>query len=205
MTHSLSGTYAMAAPRRDADPLDTRLGALMRAAQGGDRRAYEALLRECEPLIRRTVRRAGLAADRVDDAVQETLLTLHHARQTYDPARSFAAWLTVIAQRRAIDVLRRCGRADRREVHAPIAYETHADGTADAASGWEDAGRAREVQAAIAGLSAGQREAVEHLALRDQSLAEAAAATGKTPGALKVNLHRALKSLRGRLGGDERA
>ncbi len=40
------------------------------------------------------------------------------------------------------------------------------------------------------------REAIEHLLLRERSLAEAAAATGRKTGALKVNLHRALKSLR---------
>ena len=36
-----------------------------------------------------------------------------------------------------------------------------------------------------------------------KSLAEAAAETGKTGGALKVNLHRALKALRLRLEGED--
>jgi DNA-directed RNA polymerase specialized sigma24 family protein len=44
---------------------------------------------------------------------------------------------------------------------------------------------------------------VERLALREQSLAEAAAETGKTTGALKVNFHRALKALRLHLGGED--
>ena len=44
----------------------------------------------------------------------------------------------------------------------------------------------------------GQREAVELLAVRQRSLAEAAEEAGKTKGALKVNLHRALKALRDR-------
>lgn len=183
------------------DVFDTRLGGLMRAAQAGDKRAYAELLEACEPVIRRAARRVGLVDDRIEDAVQETLLTLHHARRTYDPARSFSAWLSVIAQRRAIDTLRRSGRNERREVHAPLAYEQHVDAEANAARGWEDAGRARELQAAIATLSASQREAVEHLALREQSLAEASVATGKTTGALKVNLHRALKALRTKLSG----
>ena len=46
---------------------------------------------------------------------------------------------------------------------------------------------------------AGQRQAIEELALRERTLAEAAAATGRSTGALKVNLHRALKALRGQL------
>ena len=48
--------------------------------------------------------------DRIDDVVQETLTTVHRARQTYDPSRSFAAWLRTIAQRRSIDGLRHHGR-----------------------------------------------------------------------------------------------
>ena len=185
------------------DVPDRRLAELMRQVQDGDKRAYATLLRDCEPIIRRAARRAGVADDRVEDVVQETLVTLHNARQTYDPSRSFTAWLSVIAQRRAIDVLRRSGRRDRREIHAPLIYEQHADPDADAARGWEETGRARDLRVAIGGLSASQREAVEHLALREQSLAEAARETGKTTGALKVNLHRAIKALRQKLGGKD--
>ena len=193
-------SVAMASPATGADINDRRLAALMRDAQSGDRRAYATLLRDCEPIIRRSARRAGVTGDRIEDVVQETLLTLHNARQTYDPSRSFTAWLSVIARRRGIDALRRTGRSDRREVHAPLVYEQHADSSADAGRGWEDAGRAKDLKAAIAELSPSQREAVEHLSIREQSLAEASVETGKTTGALKVNFHRALKALRGRLG-----
>ena len=41
--------------------------------------------------------------------------------------------------------------------------------------------------AAIGKLPARQREAVEHLAVREQSLAEAAVATGRTTGSLRVD------------------
>lgn len=184
------------------DVNDHRLGELMARAQTGDRAAYARLLRDCEPIIRKAARRAGLSGDTIDDAIQETLLTLHNARQTYDPTRSFTAWLTTIAQRRAIDVRRRTGRNERREVHAPLVYESHADETVDPTRGWEDAGRAGQLKAAISTLSPSQREAIEEIGLADRSLSEAAAVTGKTTGALKVNFHRAMKVLRGRLGGD---
>ncbi len=195
MEASFIGEQVMSRASAASDDLDSRLGALMIAVQAGDRRAYAELLRACEPFIRRVGRRAGVTDDRLNDVVQETLLTLHNARATYDPTRSFSAWLGVIAQRRAIDILRRHGRAARREIHAPIAYEDHPDDGPDPARGWERDG------AAIARLPEGQREAVERLALHEQSLAEAAAETGKSTGALKVNLHRALKALRSRLGG----
>ncbi len=56
---------------------------------------------------------------------------------------------------------------------------------------------------AVEQLPPGQREAVEALALRQLSLDEASLATGKTKGALKVNMHRALNALRARFGGDD--
>jgi RNA polymerase sigma-70 factor (ECF subfamily) len=82
----------------------------MVAAQAGDRAAYETLLRDCIPFIKRVARGQGIRPDLIDDVVQETLLTVHRARQTYDPNRSFTAWLRTIAQRRAIDVLREVKR-----------------------------------------------------------------------------------------------
>jgi RNA polymerase sigma-70 factor (ECF subfamily) len=175
---------------------DARRAAQMAAAQAGDRAAYEALLRDCVPFIKAIAGRQGVPADRCDDVAQEVLLTIHHARQTYDPARSFNAWLRVIAERRAIDLLRQLRRHGAREMHAPVAYESHADDGANPARGVEHAEAAQRVDEALATLPPRQREAVEALILKEQSLAEASLATRRSSGSLKVNLHRALKALR---------
>jgi RNA polymerase sigma-70 factor (ECF subfamily) len=172
---------------------------MMAAAQAGDRVVYEKLLRECIPLIRRLAHRPGVQPGALDAVVQEVLLTVHRARQTYDPARPFVAWLSTIATRRAIDLLRQRGRESRREVHAPVTYEAYSDPDSSPAETCERAGRAKALDEAVAGLSSGQWEAVEHLALRQRSLAEASAVTGRSEGALKVNLHRALKTLQARV------
>jgi RNA polymerase sigma-70 factor (ECF subfamily) len=185
--------------QRSAD--DLRRSVQMAAAQAGDRVAYEALLRDCVPLIRAVALRRGVAADYVEDVVQDVLLTIHRARQTYDPNRSFTAWLRTIAERRAVDLLRRVGRQRTREVHAPLAFEAFADERAGPAdSGAAAGGRVNE---ALGSLPERQREAVRLLVLEEHSLSEAAVATRRSKGALKVNLHRALKALRGRFGGDE--
>ncbi len=175
----------------------------MVAAQGGDGAAYQALLRECLPVIQAISRGQGVPADRVGDVTQDVLLTIHRVRHTYDPSRPFTAWLRAITQRRAIDVLRRSSRQGARELQAPIAYDAFPDPSADLVGALEQSGRASRLRAAVATLPAGQREAVEHLALQERSLAEAAALTGKTTGSLKVNLHRALKALRLRLDGED--
>lgn len=55
----------------------------------------------------------------------------------------------------------------------------------------------------LAALPERQREAVQILMLEERSLAEAAVATGSSKGALKVNLHRALKALRAKFSGTD--
>lgn len=175
--------------------LEDRLSAAMAASQAGDATAYRALLRDCLPVIAGMARAQGVRPEGVDDVVQDTLLTIHKARATYDPARPFLPWLRAITQRRAIDVIRRSGRRPQ-EVHDPIAYEAHVDVGPAPGQAIETRERNRTLADAVAALPPGQREAVEHLAFRERSLDETAALTGRSKGALKVNLHRALKALR---------
>lgn len=180
--------------------VDRRLTAAMAAAQKGDKAAYQIVLRECVPIVQRIARHQGAAADFLDDVVQDVLVTVHGARATYDPSRSFVAWLTAITQRRTIDLLRKRGRRGAHEIYAPEAIETHA-----AADNPEtDAVRRSEQQqlhSFVAQLPEGQREAVRALALEENSLEDASKSTGRTKTALKVNLHRAIKTLRARMGG----
>lgn len=186
----------------DEAETERRWRQLMTAAQDGDRAAYERLLRDILPFLRALVSSQHRARDRVEEVVQEVLLTVHRVRHTYDPARPFRPWLAAIARRRSIDALRRRFRTEMHEVSDETAYETFADPAAN---------RPMEVSAAteglgeaIAGLSPPQREAIELLKLRELSLAEASDLSGKSIAALKVNVHRAIKSLRKRLQGEER-
>jgi RNA polymerase sigma factor (sigma-70 family) len=175
---------------------DARRSALMAAAQTGDRTAYATLLRDCVSFIVSVARRRGVPPDRTDDVVQDVLLTVHRARATYDPARSFNAWLSVIVERRAIDILRTVRRRGAREVHAPSAYESHVDETVDLSAGMEQEEKVKRIGAALTELPPRQREAVQHLMLDEKSLDDVAVMTGRSKGALKVNLHRALNALR---------
>jgi RNA polymerase sigma factor (sigma-70 family) len=186
--------------RREAD---RRQSALMVAAQAGDRVAYETLLRGCIPMIRSVAYGQGVPSHAIDDVVQETLLTLHRARHTYDPTRPFSAWLRTIAQRRAIDVVRHHGYRAARELHAPIPYENHPDSGDNPEQALGRTDRAAELARAADTLPSGQRDAVRHVVIMEQSLEEAAAATRRTAGAVKVNLHRAMKALRARMTGKE--
>ncbi|MGZ3409399.1 MAG: RNA polymerase sigma factor [Xanthobacteraceae bacterium] len=185
----------------ETNPADERRAALMEAAQAGDRAAYTTLLRECVPFIRSVASRR-VPVDRIDDVVQDALLTIHRARRTYDSRYSLSAWLHTIADRRAIDISRRITREARREIHAPLLYEQHADEALDPARAEDQSDAVFRVRSAVATLPAGQREAVQRLVLDEQSLNAAAQKTGRSEGALKVNLHRAIKTLRMKLERD---
>ena len=167
--------------------------ALLAAAQRGDARAYRAFLEAILPFARAIARRRLRSDEQVEDAVQDALLTLHRVRHTYQPGRPVEPWLAAIVARRAIDVARRSGRIAARELSDEAALETFADPQANRL---EAAEAADSVAHMLGELTPKQREALELLKLKEMSLAEASAASGQSIGALKVNVHRAIRRLR---------
>ena len=178
-------------------PARAEWSTLMARAQEGDQQAYRDLLRQIAPYIRSLARRAGLAPDDCGDAVQDVLLTLHAVRHTYDPSRPFAPWLVGISRHRLTDHMRSRVRRQAREVELTTEHEAT---IAAVTANLETRDEARRLRAAVTRLPAVQRQAIELLKLKELSLAEAAASSGRTEGALKVSVHRAIKSLRAVLG-----
>lgn len=195
-----SGLAAAALDDRDAR--DLRWSRMMAAAQAGDRRAYEDLLRECLPLLRQICRARLRDATEAEDAVQDTLLTIHRARASYDASRPFRPWLVAITERRALDRIRARGRRSGREAALDLAADLPAPtGSADAAL---DADRAAaKLRDAVQDLPQSQRTALGLTKLQDMSLQEASVRSGMSVGAIKVATHRAMQTLRRRLTGQE--
>jgi RNA polymerase sigma-70 factor (ECF subfamily) len=193
MVAAMIGTTGNATAR---DVQELRWAGLMAEAQAGHARAYETLLREVTPRIRALCRARLRNTAEVEDAVQDTLLTLHQLRHTYDPTRPFGPWLTAIATRRAIDRLRRHGRTSGRESQVDDLPESAAAVAPEA----EQKLAARHLREAVAELPESQRTALRLAKLEDLPLAEASARSGLSVGALKVATHRALRTLRKRFG-----
>jgi RNA polymerase sigma-70 factor (ECF subfamily) len=179
---------------------DGRWESWMIAAQAGDARAYDLLLRDCLPLLRAVARRRLRDAHEAEDAVQDTLLTIHRMLAAYDPSRPLRPWIVAIAERRCIDRLRRHGRGAGRETPIDDHAETLA---APVTETGETRIAGRELRDAVAGLPESQRTALRLAKFEDLPLAEAARRSGLSVGALKVATHRALKTLRRRLGGED--
>src|SRR6266568_837813 len=173
-----------------------RVAALMKAAQAGEADAYVQLMQQLAPRLRLIVLRyrSFLAAEDIEDLVQDVLLSLHAVRATYDPQRPFMLWLLAIARNRLADGARRYARREAHEVQVenlPVTFSD--DGTNTEREAYRDPQALRQ---AIQGLPRGQRAAIEMLKLREMSLKEAATASGISIGALKVSVHRAVIALR---------
>lgn len=167
------------------------LSALMQSARQGDDEAYRRLLGEVATWLRVVVRRGLTAAGRptadCEDVVQETLLAMHLKRDTWDDTRPIAPWLRAIARHKLADHLRRRGFTDHVDIDeiadtAALAVENEAPATIDS-------------QTLLASLPDRQRRIVQEISIEGQRAAEVAQRLGISEGAVRVSLHRALKTL----------
>jgi RNA polymerase sigma-70 factor (ECF subfamily) len=172
-------------PLRDLD-----WSIMMARAQAGDRDAYRRLLGAIAPYLHVRARARLGSAEEAEDAVQDILLTIHEARKSYDPARPFGPWLAAIADRRIVDRLRRRNR--RHKLREAVATDEPAYDPAQDRVVLDS----RALDSAIASLTSDQEQAIRLLKIEERSLAETAAQTGQSVGALKAATHRAMKALR---------
>src|SRR5215207_9480918 len=77
------------------------LGRLVDAAQAGDERAWTALVRRLEPMLRAVARRSGLSGTEIDDVVQTTWLRLVENLGDLRTPDAVGGWLAVTLRREA--------------------------------------------------------------------------------------------------------
>ena len=177
----------------------------MAAAQQGDRDSYRRLLQSVGPVLARIVRGRWPRAEAADveDAVQETLIALHSARHLYHPTRPLLPFLIGLLRYRGLDVLRRRRRIAEAET-ALDDTEPNKPGETffpfDMDNSQEAAVDGVTLRQEIGRLPQQQRQALQLMKLEGMSLKEASAASGMSITALKVATHRAIQSLRKRLG-----
>ncbi|HEY5678284.1 MAG TPA: sigma-70 family RNA polymerase sigma factor [Myxococcales bacterium] len=170
---------------------DRRLSALMTKAQGGDGPAYEMLLAEVLVLVRAFARRRLRQPDALEDVTQETLLSIHRDRHTYDPLRPFLPWMYAIARHRLFDFAEKQRRRSRNEISAASGMEDGAPAqiaSQDAPDGF--------LRRALALLSTAQREVIAMLKVDGLSVAEISRRTGRSQSSVKITAHRGYEKLR---------
>ena len=153
-------------------------------AQGGDKLCYASLLTECEKWLRRYYGRK-INPSAIDDLVQETLISLHRKRASYDPTKAFLPWLAAIGRYRWIDSLRKIYRHE----HDQLFEEMVADPQDEDVT-------ARVSLARLLGMiPEKQAEVISLVKIEGLSINEASAMTGQSESLVKVNIHRGLKKL----------
>jgi RNA polymerase sigma factor (sigma-70 family) len=105
---------------------------LVRAAGGADQQAWDELVKEFSPVLRRVVGAFRLHAHQVDDVVQATWLRLVVSIATIEDPAAIPGWLVTTARREAIRSLRTArgellfGEVHDTEQSAPWSAEDHA-------------------------------------------------------------------------------
>ena len=161
----------------------------------GDGAAYAELLRKLQGHLRAYfARRIGRAAE-AEDLLQETLIAMHTRRETYDPSRPFTAWVYAIARYKLIDYFRRTKRRAEEPLDDPDTLFTSADAQAAEAQ--------LDVERLLHKLPEKTRRLIRDVKIEGLSTAEAAARHNISESAVKVGVHRGLKSLGARIGDRE--
>lgn len=156
---------------------------LMRRAQAGDSQSYRALLDGCRHwLLRYYAHR--IAPYMVEDLVQDTLMSIHAKRASYDPARPFYPWLAAIARYRWIDALRKQTQTEEL-LPGDVLVEHEEDAVLSRLS----------LDSLLAHLPPAQANAIMLTKIEGRSIEDAGRICGQSASLVKVNVHRGLKRL----------
>ena len=169
---------------------ESDLKPLWLCAQLGDEAAYRQSLELIATRLRGFLRRRMQSLpDDVEDLVQETLLALHVQRASYDPTLPISAWVTAIARHKLVDLWRRRGRRD--ALHDVLDEVDESLLAVESDQGIVQ----RDLFHLLMTLPEAQRQAIVWTKLEGLSVAEAAARSGASESAIKVQVHRGLKRL----------
>lgn len=178
---------------RDAD-------LVARIAQGDERALAQLYDRFGGVLYAVAYRVVGQQAD-AEEVVLEAFSQAWREAPRFDPARgSVAAWLTMMARSRALDLVRSQSRRERITDAAareePVAGPAMSAGLPSPGAGVLDEERKRAVAAALAALSPAQREAIQLAYYDGLSQSEIAERLKEPLGTIKTRMRLGMQKLR---------
>jgi RNA polymerase sigma-70 factor (ECF subfamily) len=176
----------------DVRPSEPEFRALMTSGLDGDAAAHRALLERLSDQLRAyfkgQLNRIGRGPVEAEDLVQECLIAIHTRRHTYDRSQLFTPWVYGIARYKFLDYLRRT-RVSAADVPIEEAQELVVD---DDSAHVESS---LDLKGLMAELSPKARQVLQYVKLDGLSVSEAAARSGMSESAVKVSVHRGLKTL----------
>jgi RNA polymerase sigma-70 factor, ECF subfamily len=161
-------------------------GRLVRSARSGDESAF-ALLYERYGRIVHGLLLARVSRDEVEDLVQDVFLTAWRRLDDLRDPAAFGGWIAMIARNRATDAHRRAAEF--------VELPTDLAGRGGPSEDME----AHAALDAIRALPEAYRDTLMLRLVEGLTGPEIAERTGLTPASVRVNLHRGMKLLRGKL------
>jgi RNA polymerase sigma-70 factor, ECF subfamily len=171
---------------------EAELRTLMVAGLAGDAAAYRVLLTALGDLLRRYYGRR-IGRDDAEDLVQDALIAIHTRRATYDASQPFTPWFYAVARYKLLDHLRR------KRVRAAIPLDEAGDLFAEDES--EAAIARRDLDRLLESLPEATQTLIRLVKIEGLTMQEAAARAGRSEIAVRVGIHRGLKTITERLQG----
>jgi RNA polymerase sigma-70 factor, ECF subfamily len=172
--------------------LGERFPAVLSAAAAGEQEAFALLWRSAHPMLLRYLR--VLCGEAAEDVASEAWLRAIAALGSFHgDENGFRGWLVVIARNHARDVNRRAAR--RRETLSPDPSKHQMTAAPDAAEAVLERSGTEAALRLVASLPADQAEMVALRVVVGLDVADVARIVGRSPGAVRVAVHRGLRTL----------
>ncbi len=169
---------------------------LIDAVGQGNERALEAIYKLHGGAVMAVANRVLRDTARAEDVVQDVFVTLWNNPGGFNEKKgSLKTYLTTIAHRRAVDIVRSEVARSRREETMELPQAPDIDDEV-----WSRA-LSVEVREAVSQLSDGEREAISLAYFGGLTYLEVAAALDEPEGTVKSRIRSGMKKLRGPLGG----
>jgi RNA polymerase sigma-70 factor (ECF subfamily) len=166
-------------------------GVTLASAQGGDETAFACLFRDIQPTL---LRYLHVITPEAEDVAGDTWLQVVKGLPRFRGGEeAFRAWLFTIARHRAVDAGR--SRSRRPDVPLTLAAVAEQPLAPDAAELALEAISTRSIMVLIKSLPREHAEIIMLRVVAGLEAADVARIVGKTPGAVRVTAHRALRRL----------
>ncbi|OIN86499.1 MAG: hypothetical protein AUJ12_06050 [Alphaproteobacteria bacterium CG1_02_46_17] len=156
----------------------------MRSALKGDQNAYHLLLADLRPWLTAYFGKR-IHRNAVEDLVQDTLMTLHSKRQTFDLNYPFGPWIAAIARHRWIDHMRKTLKYVELEIDQEFPSQEHE----------RDECAKHDVKTLLKLIPRAQAEVIEMMKLQEMSVEEVCKKTGRSASSVKIMAHRGMKKI----------
>lgn len=171
----------------------------MKMAQDGNKKAYESVLKEIQPIIRNFLKKFNYRnLIDVDELSQEILIAIHKAGNTYNSSRPFKPWVYAIANFKLKDALRSIYRKNKLQ---EVNFADFENTLYEEFEFYQE--KERSLEDLLHVLKPKQQKIVRLLKIEGNSLEETANNMNMTVAAVKISAHRSYKILINKFGPNE--